>query len=88
MSHGRTLADFRQQFQSALGVAERQDAGFHGHADCGAHLDGIHAEVVVHAVHVCNGVEVVDSAVGTVCPNCLVLGTLGYVFTLLVDIDS
>ena len=36
---------------AAFGIAELEQAGFHGHPDGGAHLNGIHAVIVVQEIH-------------------------------------
>jgi hypothetical protein len=71
------VTHFLDQLDGSLGVTEFGQPGFHGHADGGAHLDGVQAEIVIHAVQLGDGVQIVDAAVAAVGPDRFVLGLLG-----------
>jgi hypothetical protein len=75
-AESRALAQFGQELLGPGGVAEIQESTFHGHGHGAAHLDGVHPEVVAHAVNAGDGVQVVDAAVGSPGPDRLVLGPL------------
>ena len=75
------------QLDRRLRVAELGEPGLHGDADGDAHLDRVEAEVVVQAVQLGDGVQVVDAAVAAVRPDGLVLGLLGEVVAVLVVVD-
>jgi hypothetical protein len=71
------VADFLDQLDGSLGVTEFGQPGFHGHADGGAHFDGVQTEIVIHAVQQGNGIQIVDAAVAAVGPDRLVFGLFG-----------
>ena len=58
------------------------------HGDRRAHLDRVQAEIVVQVVELCDGVQVIDTAVGAVCPYRLVLGLLCQEVAVLVVEDA
>ena len=77
-------ADFLDQFDGGLGVAELGNTGFHGHPNGGAHFDGIQAEIVVHSIQLGDDINVVDAAVAAMGPDSFILGLFGQVLAVFV----
>ncbi len=87
-TEGSPFLNLFQQADCSCLVAELDDAGIHGDADGDAHLDGVHADVVVEEVEVGDGVQIVDAAMAAVGPDRLVLRLFGQVVAVLVVIDT
>ncbi len=83
-AQGGPLAHLLNQADGPLGIAERQDAGVHRHADADAGLNGIHAVSVAELHHLADGIQVVNAAVGAQRPVGFVLHTGGDFVALLV----
>ena len=72
------FADLLEQPQRALPVSELGQPGLHGHADGGAHFDGIQAEIIVKSVKLGDGIHAtVDDAVATGAGVVVAAGTTG-----------
>jgi len=79
-----TLAHFIKQSDGSFGVTKLDQSGFHGYAYGDPHFDGIESIVVIHEVHLSDGIEITDTAVPTMRPYRFVLGLLGQVLPILV----
>ncbi len=82
------LLHFLEKLDGGGRVAESGHTGLHSHGDGGSHLNGVQPDVVVHAVHAGDGVQVVNAAVGAVCPDRLVLGPFREILVVLVHVDA
>ena len=79
-----SVAHFLEQLDGGLAVAEFGQTGIHGHADGGAHFDGVQAEIVIHAVQLSDYIQIVDAAVAAVGPDGFVLGLFGDVVAVFI----
>ena len=83
-----SLAHLFHQVCGCLCISELGDACLHGHCNGGSHLNGIQTVIIIKAVQLGNGIQVVNTAISAVGPDGLVFRLLGDVMAILIHIDA
>ena len=71
-----------------LRIAERNDARLHRHRDRRTRFNRVESQIVVHAIHACDGIQIIDPAVGAMGPHRLVFRTLGQILALFIQVNA
>ena len=79
---------FFYKIDSSLSISEFGQTCFHYHSNSSSHFNSIKPEIIIHAVQYSNSIQIIDSAIGPVSPNCFIFGLFCQVISVFIVIDS
>ena len=88
LSQRSPLTDLLHQFNDRFSVAKLGNSGFHGYRNSGAHFNGIHSEIIVHAIDLSDSFKVIDTTVSAMGPDSLVFGLFSQIMAVFVIIGT